>query len=160
MVGFIRIGDGKYSTKIVKVKGVFMAIYGIGAFYGGGIGNVTESFLLRNSACVGWEESDAPSLYQLIKYIKVGDIIYIKSKTPQKGLTIKAVGIVFDDQISYRKYEDIPRACRNVKWIWNGEKLLGKIGDKYNVRSITLYEEFNLNIQQEVINLLTSKLNR
>ena len=102
MVGFIRIGDGKYSTKIVKVKGVFMAIYGIGAFYGGGIGNVTESFLLRNSACVGWEESDAPSLYQLIKYIKVGDIIYIKSKTPQKGLTIKAVGIVFDDQISYR----------------------------------------------------------
>jgi len=43
-----------------------------------------------------------------------------------------------------------------VRWVWQGEERIGPLEDKYPVRSITLYEEYNPAIQERVIELLLS----
>ena len=48
--------------------------------------DVTNEFLSRGIACVGWNESVTPALYNMMAHIKVGDIIYIKSHPINWGL--------------------------------------------------------------------------
>jgi hypothetical protein len=45
-----------------------------------------------------------------------------------------------------------------VNWVWTGEERLGKFDDKYPVRNITLYEEFNPRVQKKVIELFLSSV--
>ena len=131
-----------------------MAIFGLGAFYEE---DMTDLFLSNEVACIGWNYNDAPSLHKLMRYIKVGDIIYIKSHPPTQGLIIKAVGIASDDKV--HGVTDVGEACLGVRWIWSGNEVVGKINDKYNVRNITLYEETNPDVQRRVLDLLLSRLN-
>ncbi len=113
--------------------------------------DVSPKFISKERACVGWDFKDAPSLHKLLKHIKVGDLIYIKSHPPTEGLIIKAVGIVVDDKVL--KDENLG-VCLKVEWVWQGYEVIGKLDDKYNIRNITLYEEFNPDIQNKVIELL------
>lgn len=131
-----------------------MAIFGLGAWYGAR-GDVTETFLSNEVACVGWSYHDAPSLHKIMHHINISDIVYLKSYPANIGLIIKAVGIVVDDEVT--SIENVGRACVKVKWVWEGEELMGKISDKYNVRLNTIYEEYNPIVQKRVIELLTSK---
>lgn len=130
-----------------------MAIYGIGAYYDE---DMTSVFLKKEVACVGWEEDDAPTLHKIMSHIKIGDIVYIKKYPPNEGLTIKAIGIVADDKVTFIK--DVGEACLKVKWIWKGNELIGNIDDKYNVRQNTLYEEYNPTIQKKIVDLLTASM--
>jgi len=130
-----------------------MAIFGIGAYYDE---DVTSIFLEKEVACVGWEEENSPTLHRIMAHIKMGDIIYIKKYPPNEGLTIKAIGIVADDKVTFIR--DVGEACLKVKWIWKGNELLGNIDDKYNVRQNTLYEEYNLTIQKKIVDLLTTSI--
>ena len=68
-----------------------MAIFGIGAFYDR---DVSGEFLEHGCACVGWAEADAPPAHAILHHLRGGDVIFIKSFTPNAGLTIKAVGLV------------------------------------------------------------------
>jgi hypothetical protein len=129
-----------------------MAIYGIGASYHG-TGDVSQDFKDKGLACVGWDESDAPPLHTILKHFKIGDVVYIKAHPPQIGLIIKAVGIVISDRL---KNDKKLGTGMPVKWVWTGEERLGKFDDKYPVRNITLYEEFNPQVQKRVIDLLLS----
>ena len=131
-----------------------MAIFGVGASYFSE-GDVTRKFLSNNVACINWSNEDAPVLHKLMKTIKVGDIIYIKSYPYATGLEIKAVGVVQDDNVIFLK--DVGEACLKVKWTWTGSKKLGKIGDRYNVRTLSIYEELNPDIQKKVVDLLRLK---
>ncbi|MCJ7613903.1 hypothetical protein MUO71_03955, partial [Candidatus Bathyarchaeota archaeon] len=110
-------------------------------------------FLSNSIACVGWDSTDAPAMHNMMAHIKVGDIIYLKSHPFDRGLIIKAVGIVTDDKVMSTDFGD---ACVKVNWIWTGKEEFGKIKDKYNVRNNTLFEEYNPAIQRKVIDLLTS----
>jgi hypothetical protein len=127
-----------------------MAIYGLGAYYQE---DITSEFLSQRLACVGWNSTDAPALHNMLTHMKVGDIIYIKSHPIDRGLIIKAVGIVIDDEQSTST--DLG-TCLRVNWIWVGNRELGRIADKYNVRNNTLYEEYNPMVQRVVVGLLTS----
>ena len=69
-----------------------MAIFGFGATYDRE--DVSARFVAAGVACVGWSETDAPPLHNILHHIKIGDIAFLKSFAPQIGLTIKAVGIV------------------------------------------------------------------
>ena len=132
-----------------------MAIFGIGAFYDR---DVSNEFITKGIACIGWNKNEAPTLHNILSILKIGDILYIKSHSPQVGLVIKGVGIVTDNKLkSYSLGTGV-----KVKWIWNGYKEIGKIAeldDKYNVRNISIYEEFNIFVQGLVISLLTEKIN-
>jgi len=85
---------------------------------------MTKEFLSKEAACIGWDKTDAPSLHKMMKNIKTGDILYIKSHLPTEG-PIKAIGIVIDDEIFYTK--DIGKAYLKVKWIRKGEKTWEKL---------------------------------
>lgn len=129
-----------------------MAVYGIGAAYGGR-NDKTKDFLHNNCACIGWGEQDAPSLHKLLSKIKISDFIYIKSMSiSTKELVIKAVGVVYDDII-----EDKSTLGKGigVKWLWQGIERVALTDKmyKYNVYNNTLYEEYLSEVQQKVINL-------
>ncbi|MDX2306172.1 MAG: hypothetical protein NW226_25410 [Microscillaceae bacterium] len=53
-----------------------MAIFGIGATYDRDVAN---EFISNQVVCVGWSETDAPALHEMLRTFKVGDIVYIKS---------------------------------------------------------------------------------
>ena len=112
---------------------------------------VVNDFINKGIACVGWDEKQAGTLHEILKHhIKKDDIIFIKSYSPSNGLYIKAVGIVND--VEYRDRGN--GKVVGVKWHWTGKQKLGIVRDKYNVRSITLFEEFN----PDIIQFLNSKL--
>jgi hypothetical protein len=121
-----------------------MAIFGIGAFFDE---DVSQDFIGRGVACVGWTRTEAPSLHKLLRHIKIGDLIYIKSYTPRGGLTIKAIGVVIDDEIQNDNE-------LGVRWVWIGQDRIGLINDKMTMRSNTLYEEYCPDIQARIIELL------
>jgi hypothetical protein len=128
-----------------------MAIFGFGATYGDD-GDVSGDFILRGVACIGYTPREAPSLHTLLRHIKVGDVVYLKGYPVNQGLIIKAVGVVVEDKV--KKREDLGWGV-SVRWVWTrGDRRLGQIKDKYNVHSFTLYEEYNPEIQKEVLHLL------
>jgi hypothetical protein len=129
-----------------------MAIFGFGANYGKD-GDVSGDFVKHGVACVGYEPDEAASLHTLLKHIKTGDVVYLKAYPANVGLIIKAVGVVVGNEV--REYDDGWGV--SVKWVWTGDKRLGQINDKYNVRRLTLYEEHNFEIQKKVLDLLLRK---
>lgn len=127
-----------------------MAIFGLGANYEGE--DMTAAFLENGVACIGWSYDDAPSLHQIMRSIKVGDIVYLKSHPPSVGLIVKAVGLVHDSAVVS---SDHGQACVRVNWRWQGPALtVGHIHDAYNVRNNTLYEEWNPDVRNRILNLL------
>lgn len=131
-----------------------MAIYGIGAFYGGK-DNYVKDFINEGVACIGWKEEDAPPIFSIMKHMKIGDIVYIKTHPPNIGLSVKAIGIVTNDKIS-PKSQKLKKGI-DVQWIWKGDELIGKVGDGCDaVRNNTLYEEYNPTIQRKIVSLLSS----
>ena len=125
-----------------------MAIFGIGAHYDR---DVTQEFLSRGVACVGWNENDAPPAHAILRQLRTGDIIFIKSWTPQAGLTVKAVGIVMEGRV--RNVRSLGSGIP-VRWVWSGEERIGKLDDKWPIRTVTLYEEQHPQVQSRIISLL------
>lgn len=137
-----------------------MAIFGIGADWDGD--HKLDEFIADAKACIGWWPHDTEASYNLLKTIKAGDFIYIKS-TPPGELRIKAVGVVIDSSRSSYDNNAMQNNvfnCLNVKWLWHGKVIiLSKNSnpplptDKYNVRNNTLYEEFNPDIHRIILQL-------
>lgn len=127
-----------------------MAIYGFGAMFGGNT-DVSGDFLQQGMACIGWSEQNAPPLFDLLRNIGNGDVVFIKSFNPQVGLIIKAVGIVTDRTIQQYLVNGHPRHGITVRWVWHGNDPVGRIDDKYPVRSLTLFQEHTPSVQDRVI---------
>ena len=128
-----------------------MAIFGIGAHYSGTT-DMSSRFIEQGCACVGWSEQDAPPAHGILRHLRTGDILFIKSFSPQVGLTVKAVGVVTDGRV--RDFGSDFGHGVDVRWIWSGEDRIGKLEDKWPVRSVTIYEEFHPDVQKRVIQLL------
>ena len=128
-----------------------MAIFGIGATYDT---DVSQDFINNGVACVGWDAIEASALHEMLRFIKVGDIIYIKSSPIGKGIRVKGIGIVEDNTL--RTVPNLGTGI-SVNWLWSGHENLGTIKDKYNVRNNTLYEEFNAEVQGKILQLLFTK---
>lgn len=125
-----------------------MAIYGIGAYHDNI--DISNDFVSNNMACVGWDLSTAPDLHNLLSNIKEGDIVFIKSSPIGGGLRIKAIGIVKNATSRTHKLG----TCIEVNWKWTGNKNLGKITGKYNVRNNTLFEEFHPSVINQILKLI------
>lgn len=130
-----------------------MAIFGIGAYWDGD--DLTEQFVQQGRACLGYGPGDSPALYNLLKTIKTGDFLYIKSAPPGE-LRIKAVGIVRDDNpVAYDDECEAQRAfgCLPVIWLWHGDPIILHPTDPYNVQANSLYEEFRPDVRRRVLSL-------
>lgn len=130
-----------------------MAIYGIGAYYDR---DVSNDFIKKKLAGVGWSSSDAPELHKFIASLKVGDIIYIKAFAPNSAyIIIRAIGLVRDDVIlNNRSSGGLVRAGRHVVWKATKEFRIRKPRERNNVRSNTLYEEFHPAVQAQILKRL------
>jgi len=124
-----------------------MAIYGIGAHFGE---DCSQAFVDKKVVGVGWEKETAPALLEMVKSLKVGDIVYIKSFSPSSpNIQIKAIGIIIDAELV--ESVDIIEFGRNVRWLNTLKFEVPKPKEKNNVRSNTMYEEFNPEIQKEIL---------
>jgi hypothetical protein len=136
-----------------------MAIYGIGAHYGK-TKDVSGEFIKKNLVGVGYTVSEAPELYQFIAALKVGDIIYIKSFAPSsKFIFVRAIGFIKDGEILNSKLSrDVVETGRNVVWkvVWEvtNKLRIPKPKERNNVRLNTLYQEFNPQVQAEILKKL------
>ena len=131
-----------------------MAVYGIGAMFGG-IDDQTQKFVDMGVACIGWSPHDAPAAHQQMASVKMGDIIFIKSFAPQAGLHIKAVGVVTDPH-----FRPITQALGwgvDVRWrpVPDGRIVVGALNDHADfMRRGSLYEEFNPTVINTVLGIL------
>lgn len=82
--------------------------------------------------------------------IRTEDIVFIKHCTPQLVLQIKAVGVVKAD-FPDRNAADV---CIPVDWVWQGEKVLENMDEVLTLCREALYEEHNIMVQREIIDLL------
>ena len=132
-----------------------MAIYGVGAYWDN---DKTSDFVRHNVAVIGWEEKDAPGLHQIMRHMKVGDIVYLKSiYLPKRQLILKAIGIILDNEIL--ETADLLSLTggnmgRNVGYLWEGKKDFPLPVDKEPVQTFTVYEEHNIGIQSRILELI------
>lgn len=114
-----------------------MATYGFGANYSGT--DMTENFITNGVVCIGWSKREAPTSHIILREIKIGDIVYLKSNQPGGYPTIKAIGVVTSNRV--RKYEELGDGIK-VKWVVTElNKYMSKCDKRYNIRANTIYEE-------------------
>ena len=129
-----------------------MAVFGLGSNYEGT--DMTEKFVKNKVACIGYEPDETPTLYNVFKSIKVGDIVYLKSKSPNSGLKIKAVGIATSTTL--KSYKNLGYGS-GVNRIVDTLPLKELKDDKYNVGCNNIYEEYNDEIIQFLVSLICKK---
>ncbi len=129
-----------------------MAVFAFGANYGGF--DVFDEFIQNNCIGIGWEYKDNTSGHNMIRSMKAGDIIYIKNCNIGSDITVRAIGIITDFECIV--VPDIATIARNVKWLYKNSFVIPnpKNTDKNNVRSNSVYEEFNLDVIKEIIDKL------
>lgn len=128
-----------------------MAVWGFGSMYDGK-NEKLATFINDKCVCIGWKEDEAPALHQMLKTIKTCDWVYVKSLNKTKGiLLVKAIGIVTDNTIIDHGFGK----GVSVNWLWNPDSPMEievtSAMYKNNVFNNTLYEEYNLDIQKELL---------
>lgn len=143
-----------------------MAVYGAGAYYDE---DVSKDFICKECFCIGYEKEDASALYEMLRRVKIGDLVYIKSfnqgKKGESGrLYIKAIGFVVGQNIkpfTFTNGKDMGFG-RKVKWIkdlsnrddWIEIDLHSE--DRVNnVYANTLYEEYSARIINYIIDIIS-----
>lgn len=131
-----------------------MKIWGIGANLGGSV-DVSNDFVNRKIAYLGYKKEDAPVFFEMLKEITLGDIVYIKS-LPISGskLHIKNVGIVTRELSDIVQYIDgeIKNDTLGVKWLGLQMDLdINKCDKKYIARSTSVYREYSPFVINEIL---------
>ena len=129
-----------------------MAIYGVGAAYGG-TDDVSQDFINNNLAGVGWPITEAPEQHQLIASLQVGDIIYIKAYSPNSpDIIVKAIGFVADGVfLTAALSNNLVEAGRNVTWRVTKEFRIPKVKERNNVRLNSIYADFHPVVQAAIL---------
>jgi len=139
-----------------------MAVYGIGAYYDE---DVSSDFVNKECACIGYDKTDASSLYEMLRRIKKGDIIYIKSYNfSNSTVVIKAIGYVIGRNI---KEFNFPNSTDSMgfgrKILWkrvfeeNEDWIRVPLADedkKNNVYNNTLYEEYSDTVINKILEFI------
>ena len=123
------------------------AVFGIDA-------HNAETFLSRGFVCVDKASEKAEIAMKVFRSIRTEDVIFIKDFSPQAGLTIKAAGIA----LSSYPAEINSEVCIPVEWVWRGKKLIDEFDEKCSHCGDLLYEEHNIMVQREIIELIPDKL--
>lgn len=131
-----------------------MKIWGIGANLGGSV-DISNDFVNRKIAYLGYKNEDAPVFYEMLKEISLGDIVYIKS-LPIGGsnLHIKNVGIVTRELSDVVQYidGDTKNDTLGVKWLDLQMDLdIEKCDKKYTARSTSIYREYSPFVINEIM---------
>lgn len=113
-----------------------------------------ETFLKREFVCVDKSVENEAAVVNTFRSIRAEDIIFIKDFTPQAGLRVRAAGIALS---SYPDEID-SAVCIPVKWVWHGIRLIEEFDEKCSHCGDPFYEEHNISVQREIIDLMPEKL--
>lgn len=131
-----------------------MKIWGIGANLRGNV-DISDDFINRNIAYLGYKKEEAPVFYEMLKEIKLGDLVYIQTLPIGAGnLHIKNVGIVtreLSDVVQYVN-NDTQNDTLGVKWLDIQMNLdIEKCDKKYTARSTSIYREYSPFVINEIM---------
>lgn len=112
-----------------------------------------QGFIDKSIVCLPHSPDGKLDLHSVVSAIKNEDIVFIKHCTPRASLQIKAVGVVRSDYPDERS----PEVCLPVEWVWQGEKVLDNFDEILSLCGNALYEEHNIIVQREIINLLPER---
>lgn len=90
---------------------------------------MSSNFQRRGIARVGRTEEAAPPAHALLKQLRTGKLIFIKSCTPQRGLSLKAIEIV--TQSKARTYSEELGTEDPVREEWSGDAHMARLRDKW-----------------------------
>ena len=112
-----------------------------------------QGFIDHHVVCIPHTRDGELDLHAIVSPIKNEDIVFIKRCTPQLELSIKAIGVVRSEY----PVESNMGVCLPVDWVWQGEKVPVNPDEVQSLCSEALYEEHNILVQREIIDLLPEK---
>lgn len=112
-----------------------------------------QGFIENGIVCLPRLPDGKSDLHSIVSAIKSEDIVFITHCTPQSGLHIKAIGVVQSDF----PVESDAGVCLPVEWVWRGEKVIKKYDETLPFCGNALYEEHDILVQREIINMLPQK---
>ncbi len=112
-----------------------------------------QGFIDKGTVCLPHSPDGKVDLHSIVSPIRNQDIVFIKHGDPEIALHIKAVGVVQSDYPD----EHEPDVCLPVTWVWRGDKVLENLDERLNLCAQPLYEEHNIMVQREIIDLLPSR---
>jgi hypothetical protein len=128
------------------MEGVMAAFFGIDE-------HNAQGFIDDSVVCLPHTPDGKSALHSIVSPIQNSDIVFIKRCSPLSSLHIKAIGIV---QSSY-PLNVATEVCLPVEWVWQGEKVLDNLDEVLAQCGELLYEEHNIMVQREIIDLLPAK---
>ncbi len=133
-----------------------VSVWGFG-FHFSKIKSKLADFFNNNFICVGYSKDDAPEFIEMMKEIKKGDIVYLKSwQIKGSVLHIKAIGVVtntFSDTNIYGGDNKI-----EVDWKVTNIDETVVANTKYRQRVTSIYKEYNTEISAIIKNLLAESV--
>ncbi len=137
-----------------------MAVWGIGAYF---LADKPEDipedhasdFCKYEVAVLGYTEEQKPDYYDVMEKMKVGDLIYIKTRfMADKPLKVKAIGIVTNAKILPKDALKGKKGV-DVHWIKKSVNHPIEIKAKPSANSVrTIFEEKNDDVIREIISHL------
>jgi hypothetical protein len=115
--------------------------------------SAAQGFIDRHTVCLPHSPDGRPDLHYIVSPIRKEDIVFIKHCTSPTDLHIKAVGIVQSEFPA----EHAPDVCLPVEWVWQGEKVVEQYDEAVPLCAKALYEEHNIVVQREIIDLLPER---
>ncbi|MGE5758501.1 MAG: hypothetical protein ACM3W8_06515 [Sideroxydans sp.] len=112
-----------------------------------------QGFIDKHTVCLPHRPDGKLDLHGIVSPIRNADIVFIKRCTPHSELHIKAVGVVQSDFPTDQGHD----VCLPVDWVWQGEKILDNLDEVLALCGDPLYEEHNITVQREIIDLLPEK---
>lgn len=127
-----------------------MNFYGVGTVFGGKTPDATEKlneFLKENFWCMGFTDEERPEYAELIRQIKIGDIIIAKSYGLNATYYVKAIGVVIDTKMPESIVENMRKKSGvSVLWVKKFEPYIQLTKDNFCLgadRPRTIYKENN-----------------
>lgn len=115
--------------------------------------NNAQGLIENNFVCLPHSPGGKIDLHNNVSPISNEDIVFIKHCESESSLQIKSIGVV---KSGYPLDVD-SEVCFPVEWVWLGEKILKNFDENFSLRCSPLYEEHDILVQREIINLLPEK---
>ena len=112
-----------------------------------------QGYIDRHTVCFPNLPDGNIDLHGVVAPVRHDDIVFIKQCTPRSSMHIKAVGVVQSDF----PVESEGEVCLPVDWVWQGEKTLDNLDEVLLLCGEPFYEEHNIMVQREIIDLLPAK---
>jgi hypothetical protein len=142
--------------QIAESEEMSMSVWGIGAYFPGEREDIAKQCIMGETIIIGYSEQEKPKLYEKLRSVKAGDLVFIKSRfMPTKPLRVKAVGIALGSKVSIENGMDGKQGIK-IHWIedfTNAPRIIQK-GQEYDGDNQTIYQEMNEDVIRQIVEFL------